>query len=273
MPSPLRYVNRMRIPSLSFLIPVRHGNDVLVKTINQLTSALVETGKEFEILLVPNHHPDDVDDGTEALCKGIAEKNEKVKVVVHEGQVGKGAALKTGMQNASGSAVLFMDADLPYHTDCIQEAITHLENGADFVTANRRIEGSRFVCSVQVLPLVYRRHRYGLLFNKVARTLFGLKTLDTQAGFKAFSRRMVDAVVELQACSGFLADVEYFLICKANNFRHAEIPVKFYLYNEKSTVRLFRETKNSITWFSILYFRKLLGKYKLPRLLRTSTVS
>ncbi len=263
----------MSVPSLSFIIPVRHGNDVLIKTINQLTLALAQSGKEFEILLVPNHHPDDLDDGTDAKCLEIAKTNSAVRVVLHDGPVGKGAALKTGMQNARGQHILFTDADLPYHTDCISEALQLLDAGADFVTANRRIEGSRFVCSVQVLPLVYRRHRYGLMFNKVARTLFGLKTLDTQAGFKAFSRKMLEAVIRLQTCSGFLADVEYFIICMQNGFKHKEIPVKFYLYNEKSTVRLFRETKNSLTWFSILFVRRLMGKYRLTESFSPSTVS
>ncbi len=248
---------------ISFIVPVRHGNDVLKETLTRLSQALLETQKSYEILLVPNHDPSDHDDGTEKLCSQLAFDLPSLRVVPHLGEVGKGAAVKTGMSEAKGRWIFFTDADLPYGVECLFEALKHLEKGADFVTANRRISGSRFVCSVNVLPLVYRRHRYGLLFNKVARVLFGIKTLDTQAGFKGFSSPMVRAILRLQTCSGFLADLEYFLIGMENGFVHKEIPVKFYLYSEKSTVRIFREAKNSITWFSKLWVRRLFGKYRL----------
>jgi len=60
------------------------------------------------------------------------------------------------------------------------------------VTGNRRFSHSLFTLPVSVLPLAYGRHRIGLFFNKVVRSVLKIQSTDTQAGIKAIRRQLAE---------------------------------------------------------------------------------
>lgn len=147
-------------------------------------------------------------------------------MAVHDhNKPGKGAALKTGFNASHGEWIYFTDADLPYNLDFFTQAALKLNSGIDFVTGNRRSPESYFNFPVSIMPFVYSRHMCGIYFNKVVRFLFGLKSRDTQAGIKAMTRDFARTSYALQACPGFLFDIEFFMVAQANGFKHTEIPV------------------------------------------------
>jgi len=215
----------------------------------------------YEIILIPNGTGDLTHERSLVLATDLAERHPCVVVVDHRTPTGKGAALKSGYIKSRGQWIFFIDADLPYDLGFFTKAMAELEQGADFVTGNRRLLNSSFSFPVSLLPIVYRRHRLGLWFNFCVRFLFRLKTSDTQAGIKAMTRRFADAAFSHQTCPGFLADVEYFVSCREGKFQHVELPVQFFLASEKSTVRLFRELFTTLYWLPRLYFQKVTGWY------------
>ena len=217
----------------------------------------------FEIIIIPNGTRGKGDQ-TDEIAGAVKDRFSEVKIVPHKSPKGKGAALRTGFRQSRGEWVFFMDADLPYDLSFFTEAARLLTDGFDFVTGNRRIPQSRFDIPVPLLHLAYRRHCIGLIFNRAARWLFSVPTTDTQAGVKAMSRRMAEVAFSRQTCPGFFFDLEFFLCCAGFNFRVTEIPVKFSLNSEKSTVQLIRESLLAGIWLTKIFWRKKRGWYAVP---------
>lgn len=233
--------------AVTLLIPAKGAANWLQATVQTADSFLRERfGESYEIVLIVT--PSSSDDPSAALAAELATEFPRVRPLTHTGVIGKGAALRTGFNEARGEWIFFVDADLPYDLDFFDRAATQLRDGADFVTANRRLLVSEFDIPVRLLPIAYRRHRLGLLFNRVTRMLFPIRTTDTQAGLKCMSGRMAEAAFARQSCPGFLFDLEFFLTALRRGFRVAELPVTLYLNSEKSTVRLARDLLLAMVW-------------------------
>lgn len=255
---------------VSFVVPARKAQDFLAHTVDELIKFLGSEEKllGWEIILVPNPSLRAVleteADESIAVAKRLAEKYPaQVRVVTHFSPEGKGAALRTGFLEARGRYIFFTDADLPYDLNFFREALRSLRVGTHLVTANRRRLESEFDIPVNLLPLAYKRHRLGLLFNRGVRLLFpSIKTTDTQAGMKALSRDLAQSFVMQQLCPGFFFDVELFLVAKSLGYPTEEFPVLLYLRSEKSTVRLFREGIAAVYWLLYLFYQKTRGHYR-----------
>lgn len=214
----------------------------------------------FEIIIIPNGSSVEGDQ-TYKVAKELARRFPEVNLVNHQVAPGKGAALRTGFAQSLGKWVFFIDADFPYDLSFFTIAAKLLEDGVDFISGNRRLRESQFNIPVPLLHLAYRRHCIGLVFNRIVRFLFPIKTSDTQAGIKAMSHRMAEAAFSRQTCPGFLFDIEFFLCCDGFNFRSAEIPVTFFLRSEKSTIQLWREGVQAGIWLAKIFWRYKRGWY------------
>lgn len=208
----------------------------------------------YEILIITNHDATDKDDGTERLADELTKAFAFVRVVKHEGPAGKGAALKTGFLNSKGDWIFFVDSDLPYDLSFFSKASQRLSEGVDFVSGNRRMAGSEILCETRFVAQFLRRLRLGKLFNKALRTALPLYSTDTQAGIKAMNRRFASAAFGLQTCPGFYFDIELFLTCAAQGFRHAELPLRSNVTTEVSTVHFSRELRRAAFWVSRIFW-------------------
>jgi len=227
---------------VSLIIPARNASESLRNTVLEAHTFLAQRyPNAFEIILVPNPPPGDQKDQSVSKAEELASQFQNVLCHPHYAPPGKGAAIRTGLQFARGKWVLFTDSDLPYDLRFFDQAIETLKSGTDLVTGNRRLSSSHFYIPVRLLRLAYGRHRLGLWYNKLVRTLLPIQTTDTQAGIKAMSRRLAQEVSQRQGCPGFLFDLEIFLTARGQGFHVAEFPVTLYLNSEKSTVRILRE--------------------------------
>ena len=156
-----------------------------------------------EILVV-----DDSDDVTHAqLADVIAQRQarlgEETTVRLMAGpRRGKGAAVRDGALAARGAIVFLMDADLPVPLHHLEEFVALVRNGADVVIAERPRD----------------RYRGDLVRHVVSRGLYLLQTSvvfgakrfsDTQCGFKAFRREVLERVARRQIVDGGMYDLEY----------------------------------------------------------------
>src|SRR5512138_334840 len=91
--------------NLSVIIPIYNE----VKTLKTILARVQATGCASEILLVD----DGSTDGTRALLASLDGK-QGVRVILHSKNQGKGAAVRTGIQAATGDILLIQDADLEY---------------------------------------------------------------------------------------------------------------------------------------------------------------
>lgn len=241
---------------LSVVIPVVELDSTFWKRMGRLDHYLRSLILEnFEIIVVPN--------GPQGNSE-MGPYNEQIRVLPRLVQPGKGRAVQTGFREALGSQVLMVDADLPYDLTFIEKALELLDMGYDLVYSNRRHPESYFRVKVPTLHLAFRRHCFGLLFNKMARLFLKIRSKDTQAGMKMLSRRLAKEVARVAQCPGFLFDLEIFLLAQLHQYKISDLPVVFNLENEKSSVRLIQETLAILTWLPRIRWGLFSGNY-LPK--------
>jgi glycosyltransferase involved in cell wall biosynthesis len=151
-----------------------------------ITESLAELGAYLRV-----HHPDAeivvVDDGsadetTSLIDAAAASCPAPVVIRRHPRNLGKGAAVRTGMQATRGRYRVFLDADLAYPAAEIGTVVERLRAGAQVVVASRVHPESRYVIRPSFFRYLYTRHICGRFFNWLVRVLLLPGLSDTQAG-------------------------------------------------------------------------------------------
>ena len=214
---------------LSIVIPA-YNEEATIEAIVRRVQAVDLGPVEKEIIVVN----DGSKDGTEQVLKGLA----AIRHISHERNAGKGAAVTTGFQAATGDIVLIQDADLEYNPDDYPAVIGPIVEGRSDV-----VMGSRFILykpkffGTRRSP--YLSHYIGnMLITSITNLLYGQRFTDYEGCYKAF-RRTVVAATPITA-KGFEFDNE--LVCKLmrKGTRIVEVPIRY-------TPRTY-ESGKKITW-------------------------
>lgn len=119
---------------LSIIIPVYNENETLIDIINQVQGVSLE-GIEKEIILID----DASTDGTREVCQNKVPSS--IKVLYHEVNQGKGAAIRTGLKEATGDYILIQDADLEYDPEDYAKLLAPIQKGKAQVVYGSRFTG------------------------------------------------------------------------------------------------------------------------------------
>lgn len=140
-------------------------------------------------------------DGTRERLKDVIESGVN-KVIYHDCNMGKGAALRTGIKAATGDIVIIQDADLEYNPDEIPKVIQPILDGkADVVF------GSRFL-SWEPHHAAYHRHVIGNKFLTALSNVFtNLNLTDMETCYKAFKREVIQAIAIEENRFGFEPEI------------------------------------------------------------------
>lgn len=167
---------------LSIVMPVYNEAATLEECVRRVMDAPVEG--EIELLLVD----DGSTDGTRYLYPKIEADHagRPVRVILHEKNKGKGAALRSGFAQATGDIVLVQDADLEYSPEEYPKLLAPILQGqADVVF------GSRFVGSEAHRVLLFW-HRLGNTFlTLLSNALTNLNLTDMETCYKVFRAEVV----------------------------------------------------------------------------------
>lgn len=177
--------------------------------------ALVEAGISCEIIAVC----DGATDGSERALDDLP--LEVVRTIVLPTNRGKGFAVRTGMGEAKGTLVGFIDADGDIPPEVLPEFVTTARvTGADIVFGSKRHRDGQ-----EHAALVRRVSSWG--FRLFVRTLFNLSVPDTQTGVKVFRAEVVRAVLPAMVEERYAFDLEIFVLAQRVGFRSfVELPVR-----------------------------------------------
>ncbi|MDQ7814447.1 MAG: glycosyltransferase family 2 protein [Patescibacteria group bacterium] len=210
------------------IIPALDEEKRIANAIEETSRVFSLFGKTFEIIIVDDGSTDKTADVVESIV--VAQRVAPLRLISHDRNKGKGAAIKTGAAAARGEWILFLDSDLATHPSEFEKFLPYLSD-YDVLIASRRVAGAKIA---ERQPLY--RTWLGRLFNLCVRLYFGLPYHDTQCGFKAFRRNAIPLVTCLET-DGWAFDVELLHRARLSNLRVKEIPV-VWRHGTESRVRL-----------------------------------
>jgi len=168
---------------LSVTIPVYNEKATINEILKRVSQAPLPAGVDLEIVVVD----DCSTDGTRAVLNEL--RLPGVKVVFHDKNRGKGAALKTGFQNCTGDIVLIQDADLEYDPREYPKLIAPILAGdADVVY------GSRFVGGEAHRVLYFWHYVANRVLTMTSNAFADLNLTDMETCYKVFRKEIVSAL-------------------------------------------------------------------------------
>jgi glycosyltransferase involved in cell wall biosynthesis len=169
------------MPKLSVVIPVFNEVD----TIEQIVEAVQACGiEDLEIILVD----DGSTDGTRDVLRRKIE-SKVARVICHERNQGKGAALRTGFAAASGDVVIVQDADLEYDPSEYSKLIDPIVSGrADVVF------GSRFAGGEPHRVLYFWHYVVNRFLTTLSNIFTNLNLTDMEVCYKVFRREILQQI-------------------------------------------------------------------------------
>jgi len=224
---------------LSIIIPAFNEAAFLPEVIRRVG----ETPYDKEIIIVD----DGSTDGTREYLKGLV--SEGIKVIVHEKNMGKGAAMRTGIAVASGDVVIVQDADLEYDPKDYPVLLEPIMQGkADVVYGSRFLGGPHRV--------LFFWHSIGnSLITLISNMFTDLNLTDMETGYKAFRKKVFETITIESNRFGFEPEITAKVAKKG--FRIYEVPISY-------SGRSYQEGKK-ITWKDGIKAVFTVFKYNLLR--------
>ena len=223
---------------ISVVMPVYNE----IGTVEEIVARVQAVSLEKEIIIVDDFSTD----GTREHLEKIDQIHENVKVLYHDHNQGKGAALRTGFRSATGDVVIIQDADLEYDPKeypVLLESI--LDGRADVVYGSRFLGGPHRV-------LFFWHYLGNKFLTLISNALTNLNLTDMETCYKVFKREILEDMNLKSNRFGF--EPEFTVKIARKNLRIYEVPISY-------SGRTYAEGKK-IGWkdgvkaiFSIFWFR------------------
>ncbi|OQY04837.1 MAG: hypothetical protein B6I20_02385 [Bacteroidetes bacterium 4572_117] len=203
---------------ISIIIPVYNEADFIgqvIETIYRLKFS--DKISQIEIIVVD----DASDDNSSEIAKSIAENRQEIKIVGHEINRGKGAAVQSGLKIANGDIFIVQDADLELSPDEIPKMVDVLLS-KNLVMLN----GSRFIKDFLHADNSFLRNFANKLFSVFASIITRTKITDLTCGYKLFTLNFLQKIKLKE--NGFGIESELLIkAIKFNKLKVMEFPVKY----------------------------------------------
>ena len=201
-------------PCLSVVMPVYNEAETIATVVNNVLSQ-----RPVQQLVIVD---DRSSDGTWEKLQPLAQNEPRIKLVRHDFNQGKGAALRTGFSQTSAACVIVQDADSEYDPAEYYRLLTPILSGkADVVF------GSRFMGSDAHRVLFY----WHSLGNKVLTTLSnmasGLNLTDMEVCYKTFRREIIQGIKLEEDRFGFEPEITA-KVAKLKKVRIYEVAISYH---------------------------------------------
>jgi glycosyltransferase involved in cell wall biosynthesis len=200
---------------ISVVIPVYNEVGTVRRIVDAVKAVPIEHDRE--IILVD----DGSTDGTGDVLKQLQAEDPALRVLPHERNRGKGAALRTGFAAAGGEVVVIQDADLEYDPKDYPLLLQPILSGhADVVFGSRFLGGGPH-------RVLYFWHYLGNRFlTTFSNMLSNLNLTDMEVCYKVFRREVLDGLQLKEDRFGF--EVEFTAKVARRRWRIYEVPVSYY---------------------------------------------
>lgn len=191
---------------LSIVIPAKDEGGSVEQLYQEISEVMRKVGKTFEIIFID----DGSKDNTFTVLKKLHDKDQRIKIIRLRGNFGKSIALQIGFINSQGDIIFTLDSDLQDDPQEIPKFLVEIGKGFDLVSGWKRERKDPQV--QKVLP--------SRIINTLVRLLTGTPVHDTNCGFKAYRREVIENLNLYGELYRFIPVIAY-----KQNFKIGEIPV------------------------------------------------
>ena len=192
------------------------------ENIERLIHKVFSLPKEFDILIIDDNSPD----GTANIVKQLQKENpDRLHLIERSGKLGLGTAYIAGFNWAITKQYEFifeMDADFSHNPEDLVHLYNACANGADLAI------GSRYKSGVNVVNWPMGRVLMSYLASKYVRFITGMDISDTTAGFKCYTRKVLENI-DLNSIrfKGYAFQIEMKFTVWKTGFKIEEVPIIF----------------------------------------------
>lgn len=213
--------------NLSIVVPAYKEEKTIASTLIGLSKILDTLNINYELICVVDGRVD------QTYEKASEIKDSHLKVLYYKKNIGKGHAVRYGMQKSKGEIVGYVDAN-GINPRSIPMLLQHFYwYKADIIVGSKRHPVSK----VNYPPL---RRILSWGYQVLIRALFDLEVRDTQVGAKLFKRAVVTKILPLLLVKAWAFDIELLAVAYNKGFKNIyESPIELELSADKDTSRIF----------------------------------
>ena len=223
------------LPPFSIVIPAYNEAGRIGGSLRVILEYLRHASAESELIVVNDGSSDATAEIVREQFSGAG--TVATRLIEHQPNRGKGAAVRAGLLAATRAIGLFSDADLSTPIEDAPRLVEPIAAGAVDIAFGSRALDRSLIGHHQP----WRREQGGRVFNLVVRVATGLPFWDTQCGFKAFRLDVCRPIFEKAQTEGFGFDVELLYLAWHAKLRLKEIPVHWN-HHEGSKVDFFHDS-------------------------------
>ena len=198
------------IKKLSIIIPVYNEK----KTIKEIIKRVDRVNIPKEIIIVD----DGSTDGTTKIIKSLKTKKSQLKIIIQPINMGKGAAIRTGIKRVTGEYVLIQDADLEYDPQDYLKLIKPIKAKKAQVVYGSRFTGER-------RNMFFWHWVANNLLTLITNILYNSTLSDMETCYKIFPTKLIQSL-KLK-CTGFEFEPEVTAKILKQGIRIYEVPISY----------------------------------------------
>ena len=232
---------------LSIIIPVFNEQKTVREIIKRVSAIKIKNVK-IDITVVD----DGSTDKTLSILKEISRKNHKFKLIEHEKNSGKGAAVRTGIEGSNGDYIIIQDADLEYDPKYIPILYSNIKNKKDVIYGTRLMRLPNLKKEERKFQFLV--HYFGNRFLSLTTSiLYGQWITDMETCYKLFPRAEVKNMVLRSRRFDFEPEITSKLLKKGLKIKEIPITANPRGYDEGKKLNTVRD--GSIAFFSLIKYR------------------
>ena len=200
---------------LSVIIPAHNEAARIEHTVVEVNAYLEKQNYDYEIIVVDNWS----NDHTGELVKKLSMTTVPKASVIFEGRPGKGIAVKSAVEVATGDFIMYMDADNATPISEIEKFWPHLDEGVEVVIGDRYLDQQHKAHQPLLRTILSRGS------NLLIQIVLIPHINDTQAGFKGFKGSAAKEIFKHISIFGFAFDMELLALALKLGYRIKAVPI------------------------------------------------
>ncbi len=204
---------------LSVIIPAFNESGTILEILQKVIEVNIDS-VELEIIVVNDFSSDNTSDLTGEFISKHPERD--IKLLNHERNMGKGAAIHTGIEHASGDYLIIQDADLEYDPEEYADLLRPMMDGMADV-----VYGSRFMGSNPHRILFFWHSLGNRMLTSFSNILTNLNLTDMETCYKLFKAEIIKKIYLREKRFGFEPEVTA-KISRIPGIRIYEVGISYY---------------------------------------------